>query len=234
MLSRLAYTIVGIVIVALSFGAMMFTLNLWSGYPIANAVSAAGMQPAPQLKSVSAAATETIPETPVEALPRVDGGGFQWAGIAHLHAEPQTGMSVVAGQPILKLVTTPQDGYHTIAGQFRGLSKNQVYRVTAWVKPAGGGNVEFEISDGAIGQPFNHAVAIFSLGARAVVSTDVAAKQRGIDQGPGSWRKVWLDMMTSNGDIIVTLRPAVGGGVIFKGDGQLGVILGGVEVEPQG
>jgi hypothetical protein len=67
-----------------------------------------------------------------------------------------------------------------------------------------------------------------------VVSTDVAAKQRGIDQGPDRWRKVWLDMMTSNGDIIVALRPAVGGGVIFKGEGQLGVILGGVEVEPQG
>jgi hypothetical protein len=44
---------------------------------------------------------------------------------------------------------------------------------------------------------------------------------------------VWLDMMTSNGDIVVALRPTVGGGVIFKGDGRLGVILGGVEVDPQ-
>jgi hypothetical protein len=174
-----------------------------------------------------------MPETPVEALPRVDGGGFQWAGIAHLHVEPQTGTSVVAGQPILKLVTTPQDGYHTIAGQFRGLSKSQVYRVTAWVKPEAGGSVELETSDGAIGQPFNHAVAIFNLGARAVIDTDVAAKQRGIDRGPNNWRKVWLDMMTSNGDIIVALRPTVGGGVSFKGDGRLGVILGGVEVDPQ-
>lgn len=234
MLSRLAYTIVAIVVVALSCSAMMFTLNLWSGYPIANAVSAVAMQPAPQLKSVSAAATETMPETPVEALPRVEGGGFQWAGIAHLHVETQTGMSVVAGQPILRLVTTPQDGYHTLAGQFRGLSKSQVYRVTAWVKPEGGANVEFEISDGAVGQPLNHAVAIFNLAGRAVISTDAAAKQRGIDKGPDRWLKVWLDMMTSNGNIIVTLRPTVGAGVVFKGDGQLGVLLGGVEVDPQG
>jgi hypothetical protein len=233
MLSRLAYTIVAIVVVALSIGAMMFTLNLWSGYPIANAVSAVAMQPAPQVKSVSAA-TETMPETPVEALPRVEGGGFQWAGIAHLHVETQTGMSVVAGQPILKLVTTPQNGYHTLAGQFRGLSKSQVYRVTAWVKPEGGANVEFEISDGAVGQPLNHAVAIFNLAGRAVISTDAAAKQRGIDKGPDRWLKVWLDMMTSNGNIIVTLRPTVGAGVVFKGDGQLGVLLGGVEVDPQG
>ena len=92
MLSRLAYTIVGIVIVALSFGAMMFTLNLWSGYPIANAVSAAGMRPAPQLKSVS---------------------------VSYTH---------------LRIVATPQDGFHTLAGQFNGLNKNQVYRVMAWVR----------------------------------------------------------------------------------------------------
>jgi hypothetical protein len=234
MLSRLAYKIVAIVVVALSFGAAMLTLNLWSGYPISDAVPVAATRPAPQLKSVPAAATETMPETPVEALPRVNGGGFQWAGIAHLHAEPQTGVSVVAGQPILKLVTTPQEGYHTIAGQFRGLSKSQVYRVTAWVKPEGGGNVEFEISDGAAGQPLNHAAAIFNLAANTVISTDVAAKQRGIDRGPEGWQKVWLDMMTSNGDIIVTVRPTVGGGIIFKGDGRLGVLLGGVEVDPQG
>src|ERR1700734_3080866 len=110
MLSRLAYTIVAIVIVALSFGAMMFTLNLWSGYPIANAVSAVAMQPAPQLKSVSAAATETVPETPMETLPRGEGAGFQGAGIAHLHGEPQAGVSVVAG-PLKSCPLYPRQGF---------------------------------------------------------------------------------------------------------------------------
>jgi hypothetical protein len=234
MLSRFAGTIVGIVVAALSLAATMFTLNLWSGYPITGPASAVATQAAPQPKSAPAAAPVAVPETPVEALPRIDSGGFQWAGIAHLHVEHQAGVSVVAGQPVLKLVTTPQDGYHTIAGQFRGLSKSQVYRITAWVKPEGGGNLEFEISDGSSGQPLNHAVAIFNLAAHTVISTDVVAKQRGIDPGPDGWQKVWLDMMTSNGDIVVTLRPTLGGGVVFKGDGRLGVLLGGVEADLQG
>jgi hypothetical protein len=40
--------------------------------------------------------------------------------------------------------------------------------------------------------------------------------------------------MTSNGEIIVTLRPTSGDTVTYRGDGRLGVILGGVKVDPQG
>ena len=151
-----------------------------------------------------------------------------------MNVQAESGASVVTGQPIMRLVATPQDGFHTMAGQFSGLNRNQVYRVTAWVKPAGGGNVELEASDQSNGQTLNHAVAIFNLSNRAVVSADGAVKERGIDQGPDGWQKIWLDVMTTGGQIVVSLRPVDGGAVTYKGDGRLGVILGGVEADPQG
>jgi hypothetical protein len=234
MLSRLAYTIVGILVVALSVGATMITLNLWSGYPLSNPSFTTPRGPASQVELAPAAASGAIPETPVEALPHIQTGPFQWAGIAHLNAQPMTGMSVVPGQSVLRLITTPQDGYHTISGQFRRLSPNQVYRITAWVKLEAGSNVELEISDSANGTPLNHAVAIFDPENHAVISTDVATRQRGIDDGPDGWKKIWLDLMTSDGEFVIALRPTIGGAVTFRGDGRRGILLGGFEADPQG
>ena len=235
MLSRLAYGIVGIVVVALSFSATLFTLNLWSGYPLSDPISTASIPAAPAAAPAAAAAADApgaTSETAFNALPKIETAGFQWAGIAHLNVQPETGTSVVAGQTIIRIVATPQDGFHTLAGQFSGLNKNQVYRVMAWVKPTGGSNVELEASDQANGQPLNHAVAIFNLASNAVISADGAMKERGIDQGPDGWQKIWLDLMTSAGQIVISLRPINGGAITYKGDGRLGVVLGGVEANP--
>jgi hypothetical protein len=234
MLPKSAYAIVGIAVVALSFSATLFTLNLWSGYPLTEPLFTASIPSASPAPSAPPVTTGAAPETALEALPKVASAGFQWAGIAHLNVQTETGTSVVAGQPVMRLLATAQDGYHTLAGQFSGLNKNQIYRVTAWVKPEGGGNVELETSDRASGQPLNHAEAMFNLSSREVLSASAAVKERGVDQGPDDWQKVWLDVMTSDGRIIVTLRPANGGATNFKGDGRLGVTLGGVEVNPQG
>jgi hypothetical protein len=237
MLSRLAYGIVGLVVVALSFSATLFTLNLWSGYPLSDPISTASILAAPAAAPAAAAAADApvaTSETAFNALPKIETAGFQWAGIAHLNVQPETGTSVVAGQTIIRIVATPQDGFHTLAGQFNGLNKNQVYRVLAWVKPTGGSNIELEASDQANGQPLNHAVAIFNLANNAVISADGAMKERGIDKGPDGWQKIWLDLMTSAGQIVISLRPINGGAITFKGDGRLGVVLGGVEADPQG
>jgi hypothetical protein len=235
MLSRLAYGIVGIVVVALSFSATLFTLNLWSGYPLSDPISTASIPAAPAAAPAAAAAADapgSTSETAFNALPKIETAGFQWAGIAHLNVQPETGTSVVAGQTIIRIVATPQDGFHTLAGQFNGLNKNQVYRVLAWVKPTGGSNIELEASDQANGQPLNHAVAIFNLANNAVISAEGAMKERGIDQGPDGWQKIWLDLMTSAGQIVISLRPINGGAITYKGDGRLGVVLGGVEANP--
>jgi hypothetical protein len=241
MLSRLAYAIVGSAVVAVSFSGTLFALNWWSGNlsyeplftaSIPSLPTSRPKEPAPSARPVPAAITVATQETPFNALPKIETGGFRWAGVEHLNVQPESGVSVVTGQPILRLLSTPQDGFHLLAGQFKGLNKNQVYRLTAWVKPEAGGNVQFEAQ--ARGQPPNHAVAIFNLASHAVLSTDGALQERGVDQGPDGWQKVWLDVMTTDGQIDIAIRPTNGGTLTYRGDGRLGVTLGGVEANPQG
>jgi hypothetical protein len=243
MLSRLVYPIVGSAVVAASFSGTLFALNWWSGNlsydplftaSIPSLLTARPQEPAPSARPVPAATTVATQETPADALPKVQTRGFQWAATAHLLVRPETEPTVVAGQPVLRLVASPQDGFHTLGGQFSGLNKNQVYRVTAWVKASGGGNIQLELGDQPPGQPPHHIAAIFSLSNHTVRDGDVVVKDGGIDQGPNGWQKIWLNLVTADGNLDVTLRPANGDVLTFKGDGSLGMILGGVEANPHG
>jgi len=182
---------------------------------------------------VPAATTVATQEAPADTPPKVQTRGFQWAAIAHLLIRPETEPTVVAGQPVLRLVASPQDGFHTLAGQFSGLIKNQVYRVTAWVKPQSG-NIQLELGDQPPGQPPHHIAAIFSLSNHTVRDGDTVVKDGGIDQGPNGWQKIWLNLVTADGNLDVTLRPANGDVLTYKGDGSLGMFLGGVEANPRG
>jgi hypothetical protein len=237
MLSRTAYVIVGVIVVVLSLGATLFTLNLWSGYPVSTPAPTtppiqptAASAPAP----VAAIAPGSAPETSLDELPKMTALGFRWAGIAHLNVQAETEASVVTGQSILHLLPTSQDGYHTLAGQFSGLTKGQAYRVTAWIKPDGVASFELEASDRPNGQPLNYAVGVFDLAHHKVLSGSGATNDRGIELDPSGWQKVWLDLLTANGVIAVTIRPTDGGQITFKGDGTHGIILGGVEADPRG
>ena len=149
--------VVGIVVVAASFSGTLFALNWWSGNlsydplftaSIPSFPTARPQEPAPSARPVPAAMTVATQEAPADTPPKVQTRGFQWAAIAHLLIRPETEPTVVAGQPVLRLVASLQDGFHTLAGQFSGLNKNQVYRVTAWVKPEGG-NIQLELGDQA-------------------------------------------------------------------------------------
>jgi hypothetical protein len=243
MLSRLAYGIVGLVVVALSFSATLLALNTWSGNSDFDVPFTASIRPvapapspsaAPALPAAASPTSVAVRETPAEALPKVQSRGFQWNAVAHLLVQPATSTPVVAGQPVLRLVPSPQDGFHTLAGQFSGLNKNQAYRVTAWVKPDGAGNVQLEIGDEpAAGQTPHHLAAIFSLANHTVRDGDVVIKEGGFDQGPDGWLKIWLNLVTSDGRLDVTVRPANGDILTYKGDGNLGLILGGVEINPR-
>jgi len=242
MLSRLAYAIVGCALVAASFSGTLFALKWWSGNlnydplftaSIPSLPTARPQEPAPSARPVPAATTVATQEPPADALPKVQTRGFQWAAIAHLLIRPETEAPVVPGQPVLRLVASPQDGFHTLAGQFSGLNKNQVYRVTAWVKSQGG-NIQLEVGNQAPGQPIHHLAAIFGLANHTVLDGDTPVKDGGIDQGPDGWEKIWLNVMTSDGRLDVALRSANGNVLTFKGDGNLGMILGGVEANPNG
>jgi len=240
--------IVGIVVVAASFSGTLFALNWWSGNlsgdPLFTAsISSAPSSPTPSTRPQAptpsalpapAATTVASQEAPADTPPKVQTRGFQWAATAHLLVRPETEPPVVAGQPVLRIVASQQDGFHTLGGQFSGLNKNQVYRVTAWVKASGGGNIQLELGDQPPGQPPHHIAAIFSLSNHTVRDGDVVVKDGGIDQGPNGWQKIWLNLVTADGNLDVTLRPANGDVLTFKGDGNLGMVLGGVEANPRG
>src|SRR5579862_6293401 len=161
MLSRLAYAIVGCAVVVASFSGTLFALNWWSANlsydplftasiasgPSSSAPTAKPQPPAPAARPAPAAMAVAAQETPADAPPKVQTRGFQWAAMAHLLVRPEAEPAVVAGQPVLRLVASPQDGFHTLGGKFSGLNKNQVYRVTAWVKAAGGSNIQLELGD---------------------------------------------------------------------------------------
>jgi hypothetical protein len=227
MLSKLAYAVVGLAIVALSFSATLFVLNQWSNESASEPLYTSSIRSVVSTPAAVSATAQSTDETPLNALPRLQGSGFSWIGVARLNVRTESGLPVVAGQPILRLTPTSQTAPHTLAGQFNGLSRNHVYRVTAWVKSADGGNVEFEITDEPSGQTLRHAAAVFNLSTRAVQSEDNTGKPRGLEQGPDGWQKVWLELTTGDGQIVVAVRPS--NADTPKGGGNPAMLLGGVE-----
>jgi hypothetical protein len=234
MLSKIASAIGALFIVALSFSATLYALDRWAGGPDADPIFTASIRPVAPAAATSPAPVDVGQETAIDALPKTNNANFRWVEIDHLYARSESGASPVGGQPIIRLTATRQDGAHLLVGQFSGLNRNRVYRVTAWIKSEGRGNLLFETSDHGTAQQAHYAQALFDLSERKVVRGNGAAETRGIDQGPDGWEKAWLDLTTSDGQIVVAFRPANGAETSYAGDGQLGLILGGIQVDPRG
>ncbi len=221
MLAKLVYGIAGLAIVTGSFSATLFALQRWSGDPGADPIFTGSI-----LTSSDDAKPTTLAELPKPTE-------FNWYAVRGLNVRASSETSAVAGQPVLQLITTSNETGHSLVAQYHGLNKNQVYRVTAWVRPEAGGNVEMEALDRPDGTPINRGLVIFDLPHMAALNT-TGVRARGIEQGPGDWEKVWLDLATSDGQFLVAVRPTRGGLDSFTGDGRLGVALGGIRVAPPG
>jgi hypothetical protein len=222
MQSKAAYVIVGVLVVALSFGATLFALNLWSGNPTT---------PGTSESSAPSSASATTRDTTLAELPKLGASGFIWYSVRGLNVQPVNDTPVVRDQQILQLIATPNDNAHSLVARYRGLNKNQVYRVTSWVKSQAGGNVEIAALDQPDGNPVNNGDVIFDPSSKTFLSA-AGVKARGFEQGPDNWQKVWLDIATSDGQFLVAIRAARGDVLSFKGDGTLGLILGGIQVAP--
>jgi hypothetical protein len=235
MLSRLAYAIVGIFIVALSFSATLYALNQWSVNSDSGQLFTASIRSAsPPVVTSATAPTDVGQETPIDALPKISNAGFRWVEIDHLKAQSEDARPLVSGQPIMRLIASPQDGAHLLAGQFSGLKKDRIYRVTAWIKSEGRGNLQVEIYDHGTSQQAHYMQALFDLSDRKVLRGNGSTETRGIDQETDGWQKVWLDLTTSDGQIVFVLRPASGVETSYPGDGRVGLILGGIQADPKG
>jgi hypothetical protein len=228
MLSRATYAIVAIVVVALSFSGTLFVLNRWSAASDSQPLFTSSIRSALPSSAVSPIDAQA---TVLEALPKAT--GFDWYVVRGLNVRTASEGSVVAGQPILRLITTPNETGHSLVAQYRGLKKNQVYRITAWVKPEAGGNVEIAGLDHPEGTPVNNGIIVADLQSNTLLTAS-GVRARGVERGPDNWQKVWIDLATADGQFLVAVRPTRGGEDTFSGDGRLGVILGGIQVAPQG
>jgi hypothetical protein len=183
-------------------------------------------EPAPSGPAITA-------ETVLADLPPLTTSGFAFIGIEGLNAVVEARDPVVPG-PILRLVAALTSGPHYFAAQSTTLKKNQVYRIAAWVKVSPGATVQMQVSDelkprGSL--PANYGSASFDLATNTVLSSSGGLKGRGIEQGPEGWRKIWVDLATSGGEMVLAIRLISSkAGDSFKGDGQLGLTFGGVDV----
>src|SRR5262249_2094864 len=172
-------------------------------------------------------------ETILANLPQRMTAGFAFIGIQGLNAEVEAAEQVLPGHPILRLVAVPTTGRHYFAAQSTTLHKNQVYRIAAWVKATAGMKVEMQVSDDLSprdGKARNYGSAIFDLAAETVSSSSGRLKDRGIEQRPGGWQKIWVDLETVGGELVLAFGLVSKDRSEFKGDGRLAVAFGGIEV----
>jgi pimeloyl-ACP methyl ester carboxylesterase len=169
--------------------------------------------------------------TALSALPEPAMPGFRWEVVRGLNVQAVNADAMVSGQPVLRLIATPNDRGHTLAVRLTGLNKNQTYRVSAWVKSVAGGNVELAALDRPdTDKPVNNGDATFDLHNHQVLEAS-GVQGRDVEQHPNYWQKVWINVATSDGQLLVAIRP-VKDRLLYPGDGKLGLILGGIEVEP--
>jgi hypothetical protein len=170
--------------------------------------------------------------TALSALPEPATPGFRWQVVRGLNVQAVDADAMVSGQRVLRLIATPNDGGHTLAVRLTGLDKDQTYRVSAWVKSVAGGDVELAAFDRPnTDKPLNNGDAVFDLYNHQVLD-ESGVQGRDIEQHPNYWQKVWINVATSDGQLVVAVRPTSGRKILFVGDGKLGLILGGIEVEP--
>jgi hypothetical protein len=182
----------------------------------------------PEHTAAPAAGPAVTQETSLADLPKHAESAIGWAGIEGLNAQLVDGTPAVTGQPILRLIAIPTDGPHTLAVHFTAL-QDRIYRIAAWAKPDAGSNFGIEASDlAATGA--THGFGVFDLRDPSVLSS--ASAKAGVEQGPGTWQKVWIDLPTSTGQFVVNLYVYMGTTNTFKGDGIIGVTLGGIAAEP--
>jgi hypothetical protein len=228
MLVRLAQLLVAVAIVAASFNATLFALDRWSRSATADPEITSSISSTP---SIMVASDTRSSETALTELPKSN--GFEWYVVRGLNVSATGDRPMVPGQTTLRLIAISGKDAHSLVARYRGLSKNQVYRITAWVKPEAGANVEIFAIDEPDGSPVNRGLVTFDLAGKTTLSA-VGGKSHGTELGPDNWQKVWVDMVTADGQFLVSVRPARGASDTFDGDGRVGIVLGGIQVTPQG
>lgn len=209
----------GIFVVAAAFFVTMYALDWYS----APSTSPSGVTST----STSQGGSAVTKASAISDLPSLPSSGFKWLALVGLNVEGMTVTPVIPGDPVLRLIAIPTNDVHTVVAQVTGLDKGRTYRIAAWIKPVEAANFEIEAVSGA-----SHGIGIFDLATHNAAGSGSA--KAGSAPGPTGWQKVWIDLPTSMEQLVFNLYVLKDQPVKFTGDGRLGVILGGLTVEPQG
>jgi hypothetical protein len=211
----------------------------WSGLPRS---SLDGNEPTPDERHTAGghmhgrrqARIHDIRELP--PLPKCPSGPDEWDLIEGLGAEMLDEPAVACGQRMLRLVAVPSDGRHALSARFGGLAPGAVYRAMSWIRAEPAAHVMIEVRDSVdthTGQPSNYGVAHFNPAARSVTKSTGDILASGVDTAADGWLRVWADLRSKDGQIVVLIGLLEGSNDkhVFKGRGQE-VTFGGFEIRP--
>jgi hypothetical protein len=198
MSSRLGYVIGAVAIVVVSFATTLAVLDQWLGPP------------------------PVTEETPASQLPKFGGSDIAWAAETGLNVQALNQTLAGSNQPIIHLIAVPSEGSHVLNGVVKGLNPGHTYRIKAWVRPTAGGNIQMQAS--ADQKHFGAAGFDFAAGKIAFGSETGA----GASPEANGWEQIWLDLPTLDGHFNVVFVVLHNSENLFKGDGELGVLLGGL------
>ena len=216
----------GIAVVVVSFTATVHLLDWLSGPTLVPRSNKSAAATGTSTSDLGAAITH--PSTATD-LPKIPLAGHNWIGIDGLNAQIQAGAPAADGQPVWQLVAVPVDGRHYVS-QVVAVGKNGPYRVTLWVKPKAGANLQIEAGDHAPSGA-SYINALFDLTQHLVTGSGYPGTAPAFDD----WQRVWVDVPTTTGQLFISIYVlAEDGNNTFKGNGRTGLMLGGISVDPRG
>src|SRR5580692_401406 len=156
-----------------------------------------------------------------------------WDGITGLAAIPVDTPRIATGFQVLQLVAVAPEGVHSLSMRSTGHVAGSVYRATIWVGAPSNANVRLiarDSEDPRTGNPTNEIDVKVDLHSLAANEPHGNALGCGVEQQADGWRRIWVDLKLSDGNIVVALFLLESGSNfhVFKPRGQR-LLLGGFD-----
>jgi hypothetical protein len=196
--------------------------------------------PQPQTTLAQPSVPTTGTETTTAELPDPPSPA-RWDLIWGLSAKADSeSPSVVSGWRPLQLIAVPtvnsdaQNRHALALASDPLLGPPGLYRVTVWVNPTPGINIQIQIRDSVdpqTGKPANEGEVRFNLSSGSAIMTSGRVLAEGAEPAARGWQKVWVDINSSDGKVYVYLGLLERGSNthVFKGTGEQ-ILLGGIEI----
>jgi predicted O-methyltransferase YrrM len=157
-----------------------------------------------------------------------------WDGITGLAAIPVDTPRIATGFQVLQLVAVAPEGIHSLSMRSSGHVAGGVYRATIWVGAPSNANVRLmarDSEDPRTGDPTNEIDLKVDLQSLAMIESHGNMLGCGVEQRADGWRRIWIDVKLSDGNIVVALFFLESGSNfhVFKPKGQR-LLLGGFDI----